>query len=121
MRSTGEDGKTDACRRCLFHQDVHTVVVSVLVLSAEASSVAEEGLARRFPNRLHLDDYTPGELAYICETCARLGAFEASMDLSSNSCNCLFPQTSSSARVRAGSAGKVGEAHREFLLAGTLL
>ncbi|CAE7223281.1 spoVK [Symbiodinium microadriaticum] len=32
---------------------------------------AEEGLARRFPNRLHLDDYTPGELAYICETCAR--------------------------------------------------
>ncbi|CAE7177926.1 spoVK, partial [Symbiodinium pilosum] len=32
---------------------------------------AEEGLARRFPNRLHLDDYTPGELAHICETCAR--------------------------------------------------
>ncbi|CAK9028484.1 ESX-1 secretion system protein EccA1 (ESX conserved component A1) (Type VII secretion system protein EccA1) (T7SS protein EccA1) [Durusdinium trenchii] len=32
---------------------------------------AEEGLARRFPNRLHLDDYTPAELAQICEMCAR--------------------------------------------------
>eukprot|EP00931_Biecheleriopsis_adriatica_P119606 TRINITY_DN9482_c0_g1_i1.p1 TRINITY_DN9482_c0_g1~~TRINITY_DN9482_c0_g1_i1.p1 ORF type:complete len:1700 (-),score=447.62 TRINITY_DN9482_c0_g1_i1:54-5153(-) len=32
---------------------------------------AEEGLARRFPNRLHLDDYTPAELAHICEMCAR--------------------------------------------------
>ena len=31
----------------------------------------EEGLARRFPNRLHLDDYTPGELGEICEMCAR--------------------------------------------------
>lgn len=28
---------------------------------------AEEGLARRFPQRLHLDDYTPAELAEICE------------------------------------------------------
>lgn len=32
---------------------------------------AEEGLARRFPNRLHLDDYTPAELGEICEMCAR--------------------------------------------------
>ena len=48
------------------------MVASALALTDEASSVAEEGLARRFPNRLHLDDYTPGELAYICETCARL-------------------------------------------------
>ncbi|CAJ1421534.1 unnamed protein product [Effrenium voratum] len=32
---------------------------------------AEEGLARRFPNRLHLDDYTPAELAQICEMSAR--------------------------------------------------
>lgn len=33
---------------------------------------AEEGLARRFPNRLHLDDYTPEELAHICEMTARV-------------------------------------------------
>jgi len=33
---------------------------------------AEEGLSRRFPNRLHLDDYTPEELAWICESVARL-------------------------------------------------
>eukprot|EP00928_Gymnodinium_smaydae_P088713 TRINITY_DN72776_c0_g1_i1.p1 TRINITY_DN72776_c0_g1~~TRINITY_DN72776_c0_g1_i1.p1 ORF type:complete len:1670 (+),score=274.26 TRINITY_DN72776_c0_g1_i1:66-5075(+) len=32
---------------------------------------AEEGLSRRFPNRLHLDDYTPDELAGICEMVAR--------------------------------------------------
>lgn len=32
---------------------------------------AEEGLARRFPSRLHLDDYTPGELAAICEMTSR--------------------------------------------------
>eukprot|EP00929_Paragymnodinium_shiwhaense_P084266 TRINITY_DN45038_c0_g1_i1.p1 TRINITY_DN45038_c0_g1~~TRINITY_DN45038_c0_g1_i1.p1 ORF type:complete len:1715 (-),score=390.58 TRINITY_DN45038_c0_g1_i1:162-5306(-) len=32
---------------------------------------AEPGLARRFPNRLHLDDYTPAELATICQTIAR--------------------------------------------------
>eukprot|EP00927_Polykrikos_kofoidii_P040267 TRINITY_DN34456_c0_g1_i1.p1 TRINITY_DN34456_c0_g1~~TRINITY_DN34456_c0_g1_i1.p1 ORF type:complete len:1702 (-),score=292.40 TRINITY_DN34456_c0_g1_i1:339-5444(-) len=31
---------------------------------------ADEGLARRFPNRLHLDDYSPAELAAICETAA---------------------------------------------------
>ena len=31
----------------------------------------QEGLARRFPNRLHLDDYTPAELGEICEMCAR--------------------------------------------------
>jgi len=33
---------------------------------------AEEGLARRFPNRLHLDDYTADELASICEMTSRL-------------------------------------------------
>ena len=32
---------------------------------------AEEGLARRFPNRLDLDDYSPDELAHICEMVAR--------------------------------------------------
>jgi len=32
---------------------------------------ADEGLARRFPNRLHLDDYSPDELAAICEMTAR--------------------------------------------------
>lgn len=32
---------------------------------------AEEGLARRFPSRLHLDDYAPAELAAICETASR--------------------------------------------------
>jgi len=32
---------------------------------------AEEGLARRFPGRLHLDDYTPDELAAICEMTSR--------------------------------------------------
>jgi len=32
---------------------------------------ADEGLARRFPNRLHLDDYSPGELASICQMDAR--------------------------------------------------
>jgi len=33
---------------------------------------AEEGLARRFPNRLHLDDYAPQELASICEMTSRM-------------------------------------------------
>ena len=32
---------------------------------------AEEGLSRRFPQRLHLDDYSPAELAAICEMVAR--------------------------------------------------
>eukprot|EP00929_Paragymnodinium_shiwhaense_P059543 TRINITY_DN29823_c0_g1_i1.p1 TRINITY_DN29823_c0_g1~~TRINITY_DN29823_c0_g1_i1.p1 ORF type:complete len:1556 (+),score=419.81 TRINITY_DN29823_c0_g1_i1:134-4801(+) len=32
---------------------------------------AEEGLRRRFPNALDLDDYTPRELAQICEMTAR--------------------------------------------------
>ncbi|CAK0815826.1 unnamed protein product [Prorocentrum cordatum] len=31
---------------------------------------AEEGLSRRFPARLHLDDYTPRELAEICKMMA---------------------------------------------------
>lgn len=38
---------------------------------AGSSCSAEEGLSTCFPNRLHLDDYTPAELAQICEMYAR--------------------------------------------------
>jgi len=73
--STGDTFSQEAMRTLLTEVENHRTNLMVVLAGYKDKMGrlmrAEEGLARRFPNRLDLDDYTPAELAEICERYAQ--------------------------------------------------